>query len=112
MARAVRGASGVVTTLPPLRTMVRVRCALESEVLDVGPDGFGDSQPVEGQHADQCVISGAGQPGGDQQGTDFVAVQAGGVGLVVQAGSAHMSRRRHRDQAFLFGVPVEAGHGA
>ena len=26
--------------------------ALEAEILDVGADGFGDSQPVEGQQAD------------------------------------------------------------
>jgi hypothetical protein len=34
------------------------------------------------------------------------------VGLVVQAGSPHVCRRGDRDQAFLFGVAVEAGHGA
>jgi hypothetical protein len=28
--------------------------ALESEVLDVGADGFGDSQPVECQHTDRA----------------------------------------------------------
>ena len=27
--------------------------ALEAEILDVGADGFGDPQPVEGQQADQ-----------------------------------------------------------
>ena len=48
------------------------------------------------------------KPGGDEQGTDLVAVQTGGVGLVVQTGPAHVHRRRHRDEAFLLGVAVEA----
>jgi hypothetical protein len=34
------------------------------------------------------------------------------MGLVVQAGSAHMGRRGDRDQALLFGVAIEAGNGA
>ena len=52
------------------------------------------------------------EPGGDEQGADLVAVQAGGVGLVVQAGPAHVHRRGDRDEAFLFGVAVEAGDRA
>jgi hypothetical protein len=67
--------------------------ALESEVFDVGADGFGDPQPVECQHTDQGVISGGGQSGGDKHGADLVAVQPRGVGLVVQAGSAHVRGR-------------------
>jgi hypothetical protein len=85
--------------------------ALESQVLDVSADGLGDPQPVEGQHTDRRVIAGGGQSGGDQHGADLVAVQAGGVGLVVQPGSPHVRGRGHRDQALLFGVPVEARHG-
>jgi hypothetical protein len=85
---------------------------LEPEVFDVGADGLGDPQPVEGEQANQGVIPRVGQPSGDQQGTDLVAVQAGGMGFVVQAGSPHMGRRRDRNQVFLFGVAVEAGHGA
>jgi hypothetical protein len=64
--------------------------ALEAEVLDVGADGFRDSQPVEGQQADQCVISSIAQAGSDQHGADLIAVEDGGAGLVVQAGSAHV----------------------
>jgi hypothetical protein len=86
--------------------------ALEPEVLDVGAESLGHPQAVEGQQADQRVIPSAGQPGGHQHGADLVAIETGGVGLVVQAGSTHMRRRRDRDQAFLFGVAVEAGHGA
>jgi hypothetical protein len=75
-------------------------------------DGFGDSSSVEGQHTDEGVIPRVGESGGDEHGPDLVTVQAGGVGLVVQAGSAHVRSRRDGDQAFLFGVAVEAGHGA
>ena len=39
-------------------------------------------------------------------------VQADGVGLVVDAGTAHVYRWGVGDEAFLFGVAVEAGHGA
>ena len=58
------------------------------------------------------MVPRVGEPGGDEQGADLVAVQAGGVGLVVQSGSPYMGRRRDRDQAFLFGVAVETGNGA
>ena len=85
---------------------------LQPQVLDVGADGFGHSQPVEREQADQGVIPGAAQPGGDQHGADLVAVQAGGVGLVVQAGTPDVRRRRDADQTFLFGVAVEARHRA
>lgn len=50
IASAVRGASGMVTTLPPLPSTVRVRWpAFETERLDVGAEGFGDTQAVDGQ---------------------------------------------------------------
>jgi hypothetical protein len=66
----------------------RAVAALEPQVLNIGADRLRDSQPVEGQQADQRVISGAGQSRGDQLGADLVAVQASRVGLVVQPGSA------------------------
>ena len=113
MAIAVRGASGTVTNLPALADDGEgAVVALEAEVLDVGADGLGYPQPIERQHTDQGMIGGAGPPGGDQHGPELVAVQARGVGVVVQAGSPHVRGRGHRDQAFLFGVPVEARHGA
>jgi hypothetical protein len=89
----------------------RAVAPFEPKVLDVGAKSLGDPQPVQRQQADQRVIPAAGQPG-HQHGADLVAIQASGVGLVVQAGSTHMRSRRDRDQALLFGVAVEAGHGA
>jgi hypothetical protein len=38
------------------------------------------------------VVAGAGQTGGDEQGAEFVAVQSGGVGLVVESGTADVHR--------------------
>jgi len=86
--------------------------SLQPQVLDVSPNGFRDPQPVESQQAEQGVIPGAGQPRSHQHGADLVAVQAGGVGLVVQLGAPHVGRWRDPDQAFLFGVRLEAGHCA
>jgi hypothetical protein len=63
---------------------------LYAEGFDVGASGFGDPQPVERQQRDQRVLGGYAEPGGDQQRAELVAVQPGGVGLVVQAGTADM----------------------
>jgi hypothetical protein len=73
----------------------------EPEVLDVGADGLRDTQPVEGEQADQRVIPATGQPRGDQHGADLVAIQASDAGLVVQARSTHMGRRRDRDETLV-----------
>jgi hypothetical protein len=58
--------------------------ALEAEVLDVGTGGLGDVQPVEGEQGDEGVLGGRSEPGGDEERAELVAVQGGGVRLVVQ----------------------------
>jgi hypothetical protein len=58
------------------------------------------------------VLSGGAQSGGDEERAYFVAVEADGVGLVVDPGAADMHRWGMGDQAFFFGVAVEAGDGA
>ncbi len=58
------------------------------------------------------MLAGGPEAGGDEQGADFVAVQPGGVRLVVDAGPADMHRRGVGDETFFLGVAVEAGHGA
>ena len=75
--------------------------AFEAELFDVGADRFGDPQPVERQQAEQRMVTGAAEPGGDEHGADLVAVQAGRVRLVVEARSADVHRGRDRDQAFF-----------
>lgn len=52
------------------------------------------------------------EPSGDEEGSDLVAVQTDGMGFVVNPWAADMDCRRMGDQAFLFGVAIEAGHGA
>jgi len=58
------------------------------------------------------MLAGRAKPCGDEKRADLVAVQADGVRLVVDAGTAHMYRWGVGDEAFLLGVAVEAGHGA
>jgi len=52
--------------------------AFEAEVLDVGAGGSGDPQPVQGAQGDQRMLGRRAEPGGGQQGTEFVAVQGDG----------------------------------
>ena len=52
------------------------------------------------------------EPSSDQQRTELVTVQAGGVGLIIQAGPGNM-RGRASDRVVLpHRVPVESGDGA
>ena len=90
----------------------RAVAPLEAEVADVGPEGLGDAQAVEGEEAGQGMVPGRGEAGLDQDGTELVAVQTHRVGLVVETGAADVDGRRADNQALLFGVAVEAGDGA
>jgi hypothetical protein len=62
-------------------------------MLDVGTGGFRDAQPVEGEQGDQRVLGGRPEPGGDQEGAELIAVQGGGVRLIVQPGSPDVRGR-------------------
>jgi len=85
--------------------------AFGTQCLDVGAGSFRDAEPVEREQGDQSVLGGGAEPGGDQQGADLVAVQPGGVGLVVNPGPTNMGRRRVAEQVFLDRVAVQAGDG-
>ena len=52
------------------------------------------------------------EPGGDQQGAELVAVQRGGVRLVVQPGAADVGGGRVPQELFFDGVLVKPGDGA
>jgi hypothetical protein len=113
MARAVRGASGIVTTLPPLRVITRVRWPRSTPRASMSaPVASDNAQPVERQEGDQRVLGGQAEPGCDKQRAELVAVQAGGMGLIVQPGPAHVRGRRVVEELFLDGVAVESGDGA
>jgi len=83
---------------------------LEAEGLDVGSQGFADPEPIDGQQRDQGVLCRPAEAGGYEEGADLVAVEAGGVGLVVEAGPTDMNGRGSVEEAVLFGVAVEPGH--
>ena len=112
IARAVRGASGMVTTLPPLRVMVRVRCAFHAQVLDVGAGGLGHPQPVQGEQGDQRMLKRRTQASGDEMGTELVTVQGNGVRLVIGPRAADVRGRGVLQEFFFHGVAVEPGDGA
>jgi hypothetical protein len=80
MARAVRGASGMVTSLPLLRGDHQGPVApLDPHRLDVGAGRLGDPQPVQGQQGDQRMPGSRAEAGCDEQGAELAAVQRGGV---------------------------------
>ncbi len=100
------------STLPPMRVTVKVRwprsrprCSMSAPVA-TGP------QPVEGEQGDQGVLGGRPKPGGDQQGAEFVAVQGGGMRLIIQPGTADVRGRGVVQELFFVGMTVEPGDGA
>src|SRR5947209_1941829 len=110
IARAVRGASGTVTTLPPLRVTARVRCprsrprcSMSAPVASETRSPFSASSEISAYPADSPS---------HQQGAELVAVQGDGVGLVVDPRPADMGGRGAIEQFFLDRVLVEPGDGA
>jgi hypothetical protein len=57
--------------------------AFQIEVLDVGAGGLGDPQPVQREQRDQRMLCRRPEPGGYQWRAGLVAVERGGVRLVV-----------------------------
>jgi hypothetical protein len=86
--------------------------ALDAQALDVGAGGFGDPQPIEGQQRDQGMLGGHAEPGGNQQRAKLVAVQRGGMRLIIQPWAPDMSGGRMAAEFFLHRVLVEPGDGA
>ena len=76
------------------------------------PVGLRHAQPVEREQGDQRVLGGRAEPGGDQERAELVAVQGGGVRLVVQPRPADVRGGRVVEEFFLDGVLVEPGDGA
>ena len=58
------------------------------------------------------MLSGRPEPGGDQQGTQLIAVQGSSVRLAVQPRPPDMHGRRVIQKFFLDCVPVEPGNRA
>jgi hypothetical protein len=85
--------------------------ALQAQGLDIGSQRFGYPQPVESQQGHQGVLDRGAQPSCHQQGADLVSIQGNRVGFVVEAGPAHVYGWGMVEEALLFRVSVEAGHG-
>ena len=83
--------------------------ALEGKVFDPGANRFGHPEAIERKERNEGMVASTGKARGDEHRTDLVAVQANGVGLVVHFRSTHMNGWGVLNEAFLFGVPVEAG---
>jgi hypothetical protein len=85
--------------------------ALQAQVLDVGAGGFRDPQPVQREQGDQRMLERRPEPGGHQQGSQFVAIQGGGMRLIIQAGTPYVCGRGMVQELFFNGVLVEPGDG-
>jgi hypothetical protein len=66
---------------------------LGAERLDASAGGLRNPQPVQGEQRDESVLGGHAEPGGNQDRAEFVAVQPGGMRLIIQARTADMSGR-------------------
>jgi hypothetical protein len=113
IARAVRGASGMVTTLPPLCVTVQGPVsALQAEMLDVRAGGLRHRQPVQCEQGNQRVLGRRAEPGGDEQSAELVAVQRDCVGLVIHPRPPDVGCRGMLQEFLFEGVLVEPGDGA
>jgi hypothetical protein len=111
MARAVRGEGDGDDLASLAGDDQGAVAALGAHVLDVRAGRLGDPQPVQGQQRDQGVLAGRAEAGSDEKRAELVAVQGGGVRLVVQPGPPDVGRRRVAEQLLLHRVPVEARDG-
>ena len=85
--------------------------ALQAQVLDIRAGYLGHAQAVQGEQRDQRMLTRRAEPGSDQQRAELVAVQRGGVGLIVQPRTADMGGRRMIQELFFDGVLVEPRDG-
>jgi hypothetical protein len=59
-------------------------------MLNVSASGLRDSQPVQREEGDQRMLTRRTEPGGDQKGAEFVAVQRDSVRLLVHPRATDM----------------------
>jgi len=59
--------------------------AFQAQVLDVCAGGLGNPQAIQGEQRDQRVLGRRPDSGGHQERAELVAVQRGGMGLVVHS---------------------------
>ena len=89
IARAVRGASGMVTTLPPLRVITRVRCPRSMPMASMSaPVASETRSPLRASREISACSAGGPSPAATSSAPSSLRSSAGGVRLVVQAGPA------------------------
>jgi hypothetical protein len=86
--------------------------AFQAELPDVRAGGLRHPQPVEREQGDQRVLGGRSEPGGDQERAELVAVQCGGMRLIIQPRAADVRGRGVLEEFFFDCIPVESGDGA
>ena len=55
--------------------------ALQAEMLDVGASSLRYPQPVQHEQGNQRMLGRRAEPGGNEQGTELVAVHRGGTAV-------------------------------
>jgi hypothetical protein len=87
--------------------------SFQVQVLDIGTGRLGYPQAVEGKQGDRGVRGERTEPDGDQDGAQPVAVESGGVLLIVESRAADVRGRGVLEQFFfLDGVLIELRDGA
>jgi hypothetical protein len=75
-------------------------------VLDVRSGGLRYPQPVECEQGDERLLGRRAEPGGDQERAELVAVQGGGVRLLVQPRPSDVRGGRVVEEFLFDGVLV------
>jgi hypothetical protein len=70
----------------------RAVAAFGAQALNIRTRRLRHPQPVQGKQGDKSVLGRRAEPGGDQEASELVAVQAGGVRLVIDPGPADMGK--------------------
>jgi hypothetical protein len=86
--------------------------ALASKRFDVRSRRFRNTRPVQCEETQQRVVLWLPEARGDEHGSDLIAIEPCGMGLVVESRAPHVGGGRLGDQVFLFRVAVETGDGA
>ena len=103
------GARGMMTILPPLRSTVRVRCPRSRPRLSMLAQSASLTRsPLMASSDTNWRSAGRPRPEATSRAPTSLRSRPVGVGLVVQAGTADMRRRRVSQQALFLCVPVEA----
>jgi hypothetical protein len=86
---------------------------LQAQVLDISAGGLGDPQPVQREQRDQRMLGRRAEPCGHQQGAQLVAVQGGGMRLIIQPRPPDVGGRGMVQEFFLDRVlPGDGGQPA